>query len=119
MSETPILLPDLTADWKAIRNLSDAIFECVQNAVQSLVDECDLPDDEDAIDLLTARVYALATTGEEEPVPAAPVMDLNLFLVCDDCGEAFDANEPSIAYAHIHDIMIDARFFVQTEDEAF
>lgn len=57
-------LPDMTADWKAIRNLADAISECVDNTVQMLVDEFDLPDDGKTIDALTERVYLLATTGE-------------------------------------------------------
>lgn len=56
-------LPELDADWKAIRRLSDAIAECVDNTVQQLVDEFDLPDDEPTIDALTDYVYTLATTG--------------------------------------------------------
>ena len=61
-------LPLLDADWKVIRRAADAIYEVVDNAVQVLVDEYDLPDDEATIDLLTERVYALATTGKE-PTP--------------------------------------------------
>jgi hypothetical protein len=41
---------------------------------------------------------------------------MQLYLVCDDCGEAFDCLETG--YSHMHDIMIEARFFVRTEEEA-
>ncbi len=61
-------LPSLTADWKAIRRLADAltdaIAECVDGTVQELVDEFDLPDDEPTINAFTDYVYDLATRGE-------------------------------------------------------
>lgn len=56
-------LPELNADWKAIRRLTDAIAECVDNTVQMLVDEYDLPDDDDSINALTEAVYNFATKG--------------------------------------------------------
>lgn len=56
-------LPDLDADWKAIRRLRDAIAECVDSTVQDLVDEYNLPDDEPTIEAFTAYVEALATIG--------------------------------------------------------
>lgn len=64
MSDIQNPLPELTADWKAIRRLSDAIAECVDNTVQSLVDEYDLPDDEATIFAFTDYVMELATTGK-------------------------------------------------------
>lgn len=57
-------LPELNSDWKVIRRLSDVIFEAVDTAVQQLVDEFDLPDDEPTIELLTDLVYDLATGKE-------------------------------------------------------
>ena len=42
--------------------------------------------------------------------------DEQVFLVCDDCGEAFD--DMVIAYAHRHDEMIDPRFLLLPESEA-
>jgi hypothetical protein len=53
----------LDADWKAIRRLSDAIAECVDNTVQALIDEYDLPDDEATVNAFTDYVMDLATTG--------------------------------------------------------
>ena len=37
------------------------------------------------------------------------------YLTCDDCGERFDTLED--AYEHTHDAMIQARFYVDSEDE--
>jgi hypothetical protein len=39
-----------------------------------------------------------------------------VYLVCDDCGEAFDSIET--AYGHMHDSMIDPRWALLPESEA-
>lgn len=59
------LLPDLSADWKAIRRLTDAIFECVDNTVADLIEGIPhaLLTDE-ALEELTNRVANLAIKGE-------------------------------------------------------
>lgn len=72
-------LPDMTADWKAIRRLSDAINECVDNTVNDLVEWVGLDLTEEEVEHLFDRVLNLATTGEEPPNPA-------LALECSDCG---------------------------------
>lgn len=41
---------------------------------------------------------------------------MDLYLVCDDCGEAFDDIE--IAFGHRHDVMIDPRWTILPESEA-
>lgn len=42
---------------------------------------------------------------------------MKYYLVCKGCGEAFDASEPEIAYAHQSEREIG--FELVTEDEAF
>lgn len=59
------LIPDLHPEWKAIRRLADAIAECVDNAVEDLLEG--VPSalrDEDRVEELTERVYNFATKGE-------------------------------------------------------
>lgn len=65
MSNTPKLIPELNAEWKVVRRLADAILECIDNAVEQLADEYELPDDEDAIGDLADRLHSLAMTGKE------------------------------------------------------
>lgn len=59
------LLPELTADWKVIRRLADAIAEVADEAVQTVVDDLHLHGTEDELDDLLDRVISLATTGDE------------------------------------------------------
>lgn len=74
-----MLIPNLDADWKAVRRLSDAIAEAADHTVEWLMDEFNLDyDDEDAVNELTDRVITLATTGT------------NLALECSDCGLVVD-----------------------------
>lgn len=63
MPEIQNPLPELTADWHAIRKARDAIATVVDETVQLLVDQYDLPDDEATIAAFTDYVEALATTG--------------------------------------------------------
>lgn len=60
-------LSDINAEWKVIRRAADAVSEVVDNAVQDLIDEYNIPDDdEDALNALTDHIYALVTTGKVE-----------------------------------------------------
>lgn len=56
-----LLLPDLAAHWRVVRNLEDAILECVDHAIEILEDEYDLGEDEDARSELADRLFKLAT----------------------------------------------------------
>lgn len=62
----PLLpLPEMTAEWKVIRKVADAIFEVVDNAVDTLLEKYDLDNDERTVTALADQVLSLATTGEQ------------------------------------------------------
>lgn len=60
-------LSELSADWKVIRRLTDAIHEAVDNAVEWLLDEHPEVDqeDEELLQALSDRVFDLATGRED------------------------------------------------------
>lgn len=54
-------VPDLTPDWKVVRNLADAISSCVDDAVEVLSEEYDLDTDDETNSRLADRLLDLAT----------------------------------------------------------
>ena len=65
----PVLLPDLSPEWKVVRNLTDAIYTAIDNAIEALADDGLIEDtDEEAISELADRLGDYAMYGKRVQV---------------------------------------------------
>jgi len=53
-------IPEMDASWKVVRNLADAMYTCVDDAVELLSEEYDLDGDEETQSRLADRLFNLA-----------------------------------------------------------